>query len=123
MSSITLNTKVYTGIGFNQNGQSVFKEVSAGVPSGFSYLTDKVTTNTGKTDSTVKWNLSIPIVASADSDCSCAGDVLRTYYVRVEVTAPAGSTAEERLDVYTRLKDLVATTAFSDSVKVLNQAS
>lgn len=120
--SITLNTKVYNGVGFNQNGQSVFNETSAGVPSGFSFLTDKVNTGTGKSDSTVKWNLSIPVIATEDSECSCEGTVLRTYYVRIEVSVPASSTAAERLDLYERIVDLVAASQFSASVQSLVQA-
>lgn len=59
--SIVLNGKTYNSIGFNANQQSVFKETSAGIASGFSYLTSKVGTGTGKSDSTVKWNLSMPM--------------------------------------------------------------
>lgn len=122
MSNIVLNSKTYAGIGFNQNGQSVFKETSAGVPSGFSYLTDKVTTGTGKSDTSVKWNLSVPVIATVDTDCSCAGDPLRTYYVRIEVSIPAGSSAVERTDLLTRIQALVATSQFEGSIEDLNQA-
>jgi hypothetical protein len=121
--SITLNSKTYNGIGFNSNGQSVFNETSAGVPSGFSYLTDKVNAGTGKTDSTVKWNLSIPVIATVDSECACAGGVLRTYYVQVGVTIPAGSTAAERADLLKRIQDLVLTTQFAGSINNLVQAT
>jgi len=123
MSNIVLNSKTYAGIGFNQNGQSVFKESSAGVPSGFSYLTEKVNAGTGTADSSIKWNLSIPVIATEDSDCSCAGSLLRTYYARVEVTIPAGSTAAERTDLLARVQNLVDTTQFADSVRDLTQTS
>lgn len=121
--SITLNSKVYDNVGFNQNGQFVYSEKSAGVPSGFSYLTAKVSTGTGKSDSSVKWNLSIPIVATADSECTCAGDVLRNYYVKIDITEPAGSTAAERLDVRARIASLIAAAQFVDSVEDLTQPS
>lgn len=121
--SIELNTKIYTWRGFNQNGQGLYSEQSGGVPSSFSYLTSKVNTGTGKSDSTVKWNLSIPIVVTSDSTCGCTGDVLRTYYVRVEVTEPAGSSAAERTDVATRIKDLVASPEFQASIMNLTQPS
>ena len=121
--SITLNSKVYDNVGFNQNGQFVYAEKSAGVPSGFSYLTGKVNTGTGKSDSTVKWNLSIPIVATTDSDCACSGDVLRQYYAKIEVTEPAGSTSAERADVRARIASLVAATQWVDSVEDLTQPS
>lgn len=120
---ITLNTKTYDNVGFNQNGQFAYSEKSAGIPSGFSYLTSKVGTGTGKSDSTVKWNLSLPIVATSDSDCSCAGDVLRTSYIRLEITLPAGSQLAERQDLRLRLKDLVASAQFIAAIDNLVQPS
>lgn len=119
--SIVLNSKTYNSIGFNANGQSVFKETSAGVAAGFSYLTSKVSTSTGKADSTVKWNLSMPIVATVDSSCSCAGSVLRTDYIRVEASFGSGSPAVERTDALARLRALVLTTEFENSFLSLNQ--
>lgn len=120
---ITLNTKVYNGIGFNPNGQYVFSEKSGGTPSSFSYLTTKDTVGTGKAGSTVKWNLSLPIVATSDGDCACAGDVMRSYYTKIDITVPAGSSAAERADLYLRLKDLIASTQFKASIEDLSQAS
>lgn len=121
--SITLNTKIYSFTGFNQNGQSVYKETSGGIPSSFSYLTDKVNTGTGKSDSTVKWNLSIPVTVTEDSSCACTGDVLRTNYVKVDVSIGAGSPLSERTDLWTRLRDLIASPEFKASVENLVQAS
>lgn len=118
-----LNDKVYSGIGFNQSNQWVYKEVSAGVPSGFSYLTTKTTTGTGKTDSSTKWNLSIPVIQTGDTSCGCAGEVLRTTYLKFDASFAAGSTAAERLDAYERLVDLVASPAFKASLVDLTQAS
>jgi hypothetical protein len=120
---ITLNSKVYGNVGFNQNSQFVYSEKSAGVPAGFSYLTAKAATGTGKSDSTVKWNLSLPIVAATDSDCTCAGDVLRGYYAKIEVTIPSGSTAAERDDVLKRIQSLVAAAQFTASINDLAQPS
>lgn len=121
--SITLNGKVYNPIGFNQNGQFVYSETSGGYPSAFSYLTSKVNTGTGKTDSSVKWNLSIPVVATGDSDCSCTGSVLRTSFGKIEITEPASGTAAERLDFWTRVSDLVASAQFKASIQTLTQPS
>ena len=121
--SIVLDGLTYDNVGFNQNGQFVYSEKSAGVPSGFAYLTTKVNTGTGKSDSVVKWNLSRPIVATADSDCTCAGDVLRTYYVKMEITIPAGSTAAERVDLGDQIQALVTTSQWIGSVESLTQPS
>lgn len=119
--SITLNSKVYNAIGWNQNQQFVYNETSAGVPSGFSYLTTKVGLGTGKTNTMVKWNLTMPIVALEASECACPGDPLRSYFGKFELTIPAGSTLAERTDYYDRIVALVATTEFANSVKGLVQ--
>lgn len=121
--SISLNTKVYNVVGFNQNGQFVYSETSSGVPSSFSYLTAKASAGTGKSGSTVKWNLSIPVAALTDSDCACAGDVLRAYYTKFDVTIPPGSSAAERADLYLRIKDLVASPQFKASIEGIAQPS
>jgi hypothetical protein len=118
---ITLNTKVYNGVGYNPNGQFVYSETSGGVASSFSYLTAKVNVGTGKADTAVKWNLSVPVVATVDSECSCAGTVLRTDYVRIEVTVPAGATTAERLDLQKRVTELTASAQFKDSILALAQ--
>lgn len=121
--SITLDSLVYDNVGFNSNGQFVYSEKSAGVPSGFAYLTSKVSGGTGKAATVVKWNLSRPIVAAVDSEQAVAGDVLRTYYVKIEVQIPAGSTAAERLDINDQIQSLVATTQWNASVETLVQPS
>lgn len=121
--SITLNSKTYAFSGFNQNQQSLYSERSGGVPSSFSFLTGRVNTGTGKSDSTVKWNLSVPVVATEDTECSCVGDPLRTYYVRIEITVPSGSSAAERADLLARIQGLVTAPEFEDSVDVLLQPS
>lgn len=121
--SVTLNTKVYDNVGFNSNGQFVYSEKSGGTPSSFSYLTTKVAVGSGKADSVVKWNLSVPIVATTDSDCACTGEILRSSYVKIEVSLPAGSSAAERTDVRARIASLVAATQFVDSIEDLTQPS
>lgn len=121
--SITLNAKVYNFAGFNSNSQSVYKYTGGGLPSSFSYLTDKVNTGTGKADSTVRWNLSVPHVATEASACACEGSVLGTDYVRIEVSVSPITTAAERTDLWTRVRDLVASTEFKASVESLTQPS
>lgn len=121
MSDITLNSLTFAGVGFNQNGMAVWSERSMGVPSGFQYLTEKTSVGTGKSGSSVKWNLSTPIVAEEDSSCSCVGAVLRTYYSQLHFNIPAGSTLAERTDLLAAIRDLVLTTAFSDSILNLAQ--
>jgi len=120
---ITLNTKVYDNVGFNSNGQFVYSEKSGGTPTSFGYLTAKVNAGTGKADSTSKWNLSLPIVATVDGPNHSAGDVIRTYYVQIHVTEPPGSTSAERTDIRLRIKSLVDTAQFIGSVVDVSQPS
>lgn len=119
--SITLNSKVYNFAGWNQNQQASYSETSGAVPSSFSFLTAKVNTGTGKSASFVKWNLSIPVVTTVDSECGCIGDLLRTYRVKVEVEIPAGSSASERTDVVARLTSLIGNAQFTASINSLTQ--
>lgn len=121
MSNIVLNSKTYTGIGFDANGVSQWVEQSGGIPSSFSKLTGKVNLGSGKSGSTVKWKFAVPIVAASDSSCACEGDVLRTYYVRIEVDEPAGSQSAERIDVRARIASLIGVTQFVDSIEDLTQ--
>ena len=121
--SIVLNTKTYTFRGFNPQSISTYAETSAGVPNGFSWLTDKVegADGTGKVKS--RWKLKVPVVAATDTDCGCAGDLLREITVDVVVTSDRGSTVTERTDVADRIRDLVASPEFRASIINLIQAS
>jgi hypothetical protein len=62
-------------------------------------------------------------VATVDSDCSCAGDVLRTFYAKIEIVIPAGATVAERADFDDELQSLVLTTQWVNSVENLVQPS
>lgn len=121
MSTFTLNTLVYNGVGFNSNGQSVFKYTGADLPAGFSYLTTVTKTATGGKDSVIRYNLSLPHIAVEPSACACPGGVLGTDYVRIEVTTSAVTTAAQRADLYLRIKDLVSDPKFKASVEEFTQ--
>lgn len=121
--AIVLNTKSYAFAGFNTNQQSVYRETGAAYPSGFSYLTSKVNVGTGTRASNSKWNLSIPHVATASTACSCEGSVLGTDYVRVESEFSPSTSAADRLDAWTRLRDLVASPEFKATMTGLTQPS
>lgn len=121
---IVLNSKTYNFSGFDPNSVSQYVERSAGVPSGFSLLTGRVAGSlNGDTTQKIRWWLNLPIIVSEDSECGCAGQLLRTYKVRIEVETPAGSTATERTDLEARITDLVASTEFSASIINLIQPS
>lgn len=121
--AITLNTKVYAFAGFNNNQQSVYRNTDAAFPSGFSYLTAKVNVGTGTKDSNSKWNLSLPHIATSSSACSCEGSVLGTDYIQVDSKFSAATSAADRLDAWTRLRDLVASAEFKATITGLTQPS
>lgn len=122
--AITLNSKTYNFVGFDKNGVSIYQETSAGVPSGFSYLTCRIIPASSTVPAKVRWRLTMPVVAAADSSCSCVGSVLRTYsYDEGRVDIPSTSTSAERTDFATRLGDLVDTAAYQASITTLTQPS
>jgi hypothetical protein len=122
--AITLNSKVYNFIGFDKNGVSVYQETSAGVPTGFSYLTCKVTQSSGTADAVVRWRLTMPIVAAADSACSCTGSILRTYkFDEGKIGIPTNGSAAERTDFAARLTALAANATYIASITTLTQPS
>lgn len=123
MSTITLNTKAYEGVGFNAQGQTVFKNTTSSYPSGFSYLTNSVKTGTGTASSVIRWNLSVPRVSTEASACACPGTVVGTEYTRIEVSFPSTCTAAERADEYLRILDLVKTLQFKATIESLTQAT
>lgn len=118
-----LNSKSYAFAGFNQQGQSVFRESSGGIPTAFSYLTNKVTTKGAKANSEDRWNLSVPHAADSASACACPGDVLGTDYVSINISLSPGTTATQRADILKRIQDLVLTSQFVNSVNGLTQPS
>lgn len=122
--AISLNSKTYNFVGFDRNGVSIYQETSAGVPTGFSYLTCRVSPATAKETAKVRWRLTMPVVAADDSSCSCTGAVLRTYtYDEGRIDIPGTGSSAERTDFGLRLKDLVATTQYQASITSLTQPS
>lgn len=120
--AIVLNGKTYNFAGFDQNGVSMYKETSTGIPGGFSYLSCRVTDATGSANAKVVWRLTMPILAPEDSACACEGNVLRTYrYDDGKVTIPQGSLSAERTDFLARIQALVDTTQYASSITSLVQ--
>lgn len=117
-TNLTLNTKVYTPAYF-RGDTAAWAFRGDGVAAGFSNLTQrvyqaaKVAGKLGAWHSTHK--LTLPIVAVADTDCACAGSVLRESGFDVHGWFAPGSTEAERLDLYNRLVALVATDQFKET--------
>jgi hypothetical protein len=122
--AITLNSKTYNFVGFDRNGVSVYQETSVGVPTGFSYLSARVIPGNGKDATKVRWRLTMPVVAAADTDFVPAGSILRTYtYDEGRIDIPANGTSAERTDFAARLASLVDTTQYQLSITTLVQPS
>lgn len=119
--SITLNSKVYNFAGFDTQQLSNYVNRDSGVPTGFSRLTSRVDDGQGSANTKVRWKLKVPVVASEDSECSCAGALLREYIVDIVATVPPGSTSAERTDLDARITDLVASAEFTASITNLIQ--
>lgn len=117
-ANVTLNSVVYAPGGTN-NGLSTWTNRSAGFGSGFSNLTEKFVQPTTGDVVRITFSLAIPIVQAADSDCACAGTLLRTSSVQISVWVPVNSTDAERADLLARIQSLVSTTPFTDAVHLL----
>lgn len=117
--TFTLNGKIYTWAQFDNSGVSRYLDTSSDYPSGASPLTARVS-SAGKTRK-VKWRLAIPTVAAASSACSCPGEVLNTDLVQIEADLSAFGTLTSRTDVAARIKDLVSSQGFIDSITKLIQ--
>jgi hypothetical protein len=119
-ANVTLNTVVYAPAG-TSNGIATWANRSGGYGGSFSYLTEKmVTSGTGVVR--MDFKLTVPIVDTVGTACSCIGDVLRTSSVIISVWVPQNSTAAERTDLKLRIQNLVAATPFTDAVGNLDPA-
>lgn len=119
-ANVTLNAVVYTPSGVDQKGTAKWTNRSAGFGNGFSVISESVVTPSTGSVTKELFTLNIPIVATVDGACSCAGDLLRTSTVQISVWIPNSSTAAERLDLWTRIRDLVASTPFVNGVQNLD---
>lgn len=119
MNNITLNGKVY-GVSGWVGKIMTWLDRTGGVPTGFSALSMSVDVPAAgpKTDGLyrVKWKLKRPTIATDDSVCACDGSVLRTTFLDIVATLPAGGTAAERQEILDELDDLVADAYFRASI-------
>jgi hypothetical protein len=121
-ANVTLNTVVYAPSG-TTNGVSTWANRSGGYGGSFTYLTEKmqpVSPQSGLVR--MEFKLTVPIVDTVGTACSCIGDVLRTSSVLITVWVPQNSTAAERTDLKLRIQNLVASTPFTDAVGNLDPA-
>lgn len=119
MANLTLNTVVYNGMGI-VNALAQWVSRAAGVASGFAYVKARIRFDDPKFVR-IKWTANLPTVATADSSCSCTGEMLRFIDADISIRVATQSTTAERTDFALRLKDLVATTDFQSSIINLQQ--
>lgn len=121
-ASVTLNTVVYDPDGA-KDGRVIWTNRTGGILNSFSMLYQRFLTAVGGLKLTkVNFKLEVPVVATADTTCSCAGTVLRTGMGTIEVSFAPDSTLAERTDFYLRLKDLIASDLVKHAIEDLNPA-
>lgn len=121
-ASVTLNTVVYSPAGL-KSGIATWISRVGGVLAGFSKLTQSYKDPTTGTQTKIDFNLSIPVLATADSTCGCEGDLIRTNSAVISFWVAGTSTLAERTDLYLRVKDLVASSMLISAVENLDPAS
>lgn len=121
-AAVTLNTIVYDPAG-SKSGILYWVNRVGGILNSFSNLTQGFATNSGARKLTkVSFRVDVPIVATSDGTCACTGATLRTSSFQIEYWIDPSATAAERLDLWTRAKDLAAASVTGDAVKDLNPA-
>ena len=120
-TNLTLNTKVYSP-SYRTGDTAGWMDRSAGIAAGYSLLTQRVykaPENKGRPGAIhTTHKLTVPVLAEVDSSCSCTGSLLREGGFEVRSWSAETSTDAERLDLYLRLVDLVASDAFKDAFKL-----
>lgn len=116
VANVVLNTKTYA-FSSDQSGIITWLEKSGGVPTGYQRLTASIKDST-KADVPVRiqWTLFKPIVAAADSSCSCTGEVLRSSNCRINIEMPTTGSLAERTDLALCVKDLAANAQFQSMI-------
>lgn len=111
MSDITLDGVVYADMGVT-NGVHSWADHSAGVPAGFSTLTQRINLTKERVNFLSK--LYLPMVESSPSACACPGDLLDECYLDINVRTSKKTDGTTRAFILQAVKDYVLTTAFSD---------
>lgn len=115
-STLTLNTKAYTPRG-TQNGISTWSLAGDSTFGGAqSNVTESVRGPLSNGTYRVRWVVTVPKVASADSTCSCIGASMGQGKCDVVIDFPTSFTSAERQDFVDRIQALVALSVFDTSV-------
>jgi hypothetical protein len=114
-ANVTLNSVVYAP-GGTHNGISIWTNRSGGFGASFTNLKEEFVQPAKGDVVRMKFSLDIPIVATTDTACGCAGTLERTSTCQISVWVPQSSTAAERADLLARITSLVASAPFTNGV-------
>lgn len=120
-SVVTLNTHAYNPRGVS-GGIASWVDSSNSNGSGVNRLTESVRGPNGSGITRVRFQLSLPLLATADTACACAGSVLGTASASVDVLIPGSFQVADRENLQKQITDLAASTEFIDAVKNLTGA-
>lgn len=114
--NLTLNTKVYTPTSYTGGIAQWVHRPTDGIATSYSTVTQSVKSTNGVQGAVhTQHKLTIPVIATTDSDCACAGTILRTAWVDIHSSSAPTSTLVERTELYDQLCDLILTDAFKDA--------
>jgi len=110
MSDITLDGVIYADSGVT-NGVHLWADRSAGIPSGFSTLTQRINFTKERVNFLSK--LYLPIINDTATACACPGDLLDDVYLDVVVRTSKKTDAVSRAFILAAVKDYVVTPQFA----------
>jgi len=113
--NLTLNTKVYGASRIDSNGTAFWVNRDGGIYNSFSNVSLSIVDPTSTKRGRVGVRLDVPIVATEDSVCGCAGTVLRSVTVTAYADIDGSSSSAEKEDALARFIDLVSSTEFHDA--------
>jgi len=113
MSDITLDSTVYADMGVT-NGVHSWTDHSAGVPAGFSTLTQRINLTKERVNFLSK--LYVPMVATDPSACACPGELLEECYFDINIRTSKKTDGGTRSFILQAIRDYVATAHFSELV-------
>lgn len=121
ISSITLNAKLYSVVGIDNNGVSKFEDRSSGIPIGFPVLTTSLRrAKTASAANRAVSKLVLPVleIVTGSTVGGTAPLPSKAYdnICNIEVATNARSNTAERTELLTQTRDYVNSSSFADLV-------
>ena len=115
-ATITLNDVVYYPGQDVSPGVSAWYDRPTGTNPAQSILTQNVRNNGNGKQIRGEHKLTLPIATTEATFCACPGSVLRESYAQILAQVAKDATAAERADLLERIRDLVASDVFADTI-------